>query len=103
MTRWCNAHLIPSRAAHTAVRTTTTTPYTYNAAPNARQYNESAMLLTLQSILASARQPPPHFQKLAQAHYRQTRERLLQRCRLKLAEAQAQAQETVSGGSVEQL
>ena len=58
------------------------------------------MLLTLQSILASARQPPLHFQKLAESHYRQTRERLLARCRVKLAEAQAQAQETVGGKGV---
>jgi hypothetical protein len=57
---------------------------------SSKQYNESALLLTLQSILASSRDPPASFATLAALHYRETRQRVLERCHAKLAEAKAE-------------
>mmetsp|Transcript_15206 Transcript_15206/g.51261 ORF Transcript_15206/g.51261 Transcript_15206/m.51261 type:complete len:232 (+) Transcript_15206:188-883(+) len=64
-----------------------------------KQYNESALLLTLQSILISCKNAPVHFKDLARVHYKEVRERLLERSALKLQEARAESADQSEDGS----
>lgn len=65
-----------------------------------KQYNESALLLTLESILRSSRSPPPHFAALVSHHYAQVKVEILEACRASLDEAKAASQTEAGAASL---